>query len=135
MLTIRPLLTAVLLVTIASTAFAQDKVLMETDWLEFVKGHKGNAVGAEVREADRDATTGGTRLVIAIPKVAMDDPTMMEEVRVVGQAPKEIDLLPDYEYEWVDDYDNDYYGLIIKFSEDTEYPIRLFVESNSGFIR
>jgi len=135
MLTIRPLLTAAALVMAASSTFAQDKVLMETDWLEFVKGHKGNTVGAEVREADRDSTTGGSRLVIAIPKVAMDDPTMMEEVRVVGQAPKEIDLLPDYEYEWVEDYDNDYYGLIIKFSEDTQYPIRLYIESNSGFIR
>ena len=135
MLTIRPLLTAAALVMAASSTFAQDKVLMETDWLEFVKGHKGNTVGAEVREADRDSTTGGSRLVIAIPKVAMDDPTMMEEVRVVGQAPKEIDLLPDFEYEWVEDYDKDYYGLIIKFSEDTQYPIRLYVESNSGFIR
>lgn len=134
MLTIRPLITAALLMA-ASTVFAQDKVLMETDWLEFVKGHKGNTVGAEVREADRDSTTGGSRLVIAIPKVAMDDPAMMEEVRVVGQAPKDIDFLPDYEYEWVDDYDNDYYGLIIRFSEDTQYPIRLYIESNSGFIR
>ena len=108
---------------------------METDWLEFVKGDKGEKVGAEVREADKDAETGGSRLVIAIPKVAMDDPSTMEEVRVVGQAPQEIDFFPEYEYEWVDDYDNDYYGLIIKFSEDTQYPIRLYIESNSGFIR
>ena len=135
MLTARSLLTATAFVMAASSPFAQDKVLMETDWLEFVKGDKGDSVGAEVREADRDSTTGGSRLVIAIPKVAMDDPSMMEEVRVVGQAPKEIDLLPDYEYEWVEDYDNDYYGLIIRFSEDTQYPIRLYIESNSGFIR
>lgn len=135
MLIIRSVCTAAALLLAASSVFAQDKVLMETDWLEFVKGHKGKTVGAEVREADRDSTTGGSRLVIAIPKAAMDEPTMMEEVRVVGQAPREIDLLPDFEYEWVEDYDNDYYGLIIKFSEDTQYPIRLYIESNSGFLR
>jgi hypothetical protein len=131
----RSLITLSLLLLALPSVFAQNKVTMETDWLEFVKGYKGSTVGAEVREADRDPTTGGSRLVIAIPKTAMDAPSMMEEVRVVGQAPQEIDLLPDFEYEWVDDYDNDFYGLIIKFSEDTQWPIRLYIESDSGFVR
>ena len=119
-----------------NTVSAQDKAMMETDWLELVKGYKGGGVGAEVREVGTHAE-GGQRLVIAIPKAAMPDRTEMEEVVVVGQAPGEIDfdLIPDFEYEWVDDYENDYYGLLIRLNEDSKVPIRLFMQSEEGFIR
>ncbi len=129
-----PLLSLALLVPNAS---AQDedapKPGMETDWLEFVKGYKGNVMGAEVREVEQGEQ--GQRLVIAIPKASMADPDTIEEVRVVGQAPQEIDLIPEFEYEWVDDYDNDFYGLVIRFSDDTRWPIRLYLHSDTGFIR
>ena len=108
---------------------------METDWLEFVKGYKGGVMGAEVREVEQGADGKGSKLVIAIPKVAMADPDQIEEVRVVGQAPQEIDLIPEFEYEWVDDYDNDFYGLVIRFSDETRWPIRLYLHSDTGFVR
>ena len=118
------------------SASAQDKAMMETDWLELVKGYKGAGVGAEVREVGSDEE-GGQRLVIAIPKASMPDHSPMEEVVVVGQAPGKIefDLIPEFEYEWVDDYDNDYYGLLIRLNEDSKVPIRLFLQSEAGFIR
>ena len=129
-----PLLSLALLVPNAS---AQDedapKPGMETDWLKFVKGYKGEKMGAEVREVEQGEQ--GQRLVIAIPKVSMADPDTIEEVRVVGQAPQEIDLIPEFEYEWVGDYDNDFYGLVIRFSDETRWPIRLFLHSDTGFIR
>ena len=129
-----PLLSLALLVP---NAIAQDedapKPGMETDWLEFVKGYKGEKMGAEVREVEQGEQ--GQRLVIAIPKVSMADPDTIEEVRVVGQAPQEIDLIPEFEYEWVDDYDNDFYGLVIRFSDETRWPIRLYLHSDTGFIR
>ncbi len=132
------LLATAILATSASTALlAQDKAMMETDWLELVKGYKGSAVGAEVREVETQGEEGKQRLVIAIPKAAMPDQSDMEEVVVVGQAPGEIefDIIPDFEYEWVDDYDNDYYGLLIRLSEDSKVPIRLYLQSEDGFIR
>ena len=129
-----PLLSLALLVPYAN---AQDeeapKPGMETDWLEFVKGYKGEKMGAEVREVEQGEQ--GQRLVIAIPKVSMADPDAIEEVRVVGQAPQEIDLSPEFEYEWVDDYDNDFYGLVIRFSDETRWPIRLYLHSDTGFVR
>ncbi len=129
-----PLLSLALLVPNAS---AQDedapKPGMETDWLEFVKGYKGSVMGAEVREVEQGQS--GQKLVIAIPKESMADPDTIEEVRVVGKAPQEIDLIPEFEYEWVDDYDNDFYGLVIRFSDDTRWPIRLYLHSDTGFIR
>ena len=114
---------------------APTKPGMETDWLEFVKGYKGGVMGAEVREVEEGTDGKGSTLIIAIPKVAMADPDQIEEVRVVGQAPREIDLIPEFEYEWVDDYDNDYYGLVIRFSDETRWPIRLFLQSDAGFVR
>ena len=122
---------------LAFTSVAQEdeapKPGMETDWLEFVKGYKGGVMGAEVREVEQGEQ--GSKLVIAIPKVSMADPDQIEEVRVVGQAPQEIDLIPEFEYEWVDDYDNDFYGLVIRFSDETRWPIRLYLHSDTGFIR
>ncbi|GHD32110.1 hypothetical protein [Parahalioglobus pacificus] len=118
-----------------ATAAEEEKTFgLETGWLEFVKGHKGSTMGVEVREADAMPEGKGSRLVIAIPKVSMADPSQIEEVRVVGQAPEEIDFFPEFEYEWVDDYDNDFYGLVIRFSEDTKWPIRLFLDSDAGFV-
>ena len=129
-----PMLLLVGVFAFACVAQEEDTFGLETDWLEFVKGHKGGTMGAEVREADTMPEGKGSRLVIAIPKVSMADPSQIEEVRVVGQAPEEIDFFPEFEYEWVDDYDNDFYGLVIRFSEDTKWPIRLFLDSNAGFV-
>jgi hypothetical protein len=128
---------AITLSLLAFTSVAQEdeapKPGMETDWLEFVKGYKGDVMGAEVREVEQGEQ--GSKLVIAIPKVSMADPDQIEEVRVVGQAPQEIDLIPEFEYEWVDDYDNDFYGLVIRFSDETRWPIRLYLHSDTGFVR
>ena len=41
----------------------------------------------------------------------------------------------DITFEWVDDYDNDNYGLVIRLGRDTNWPIRLFMNSGPGFTR
>ena len=110
-----------------------------TGWLELVKGSRGDEMGAEVREVETDPEDPSQKkLVIAIPKVSMNKPpSEIEEVRVVGQAPEEIDIMPDFdlEYRWVEDLDGDNYGLLIYWKEGTEYPIRLFMHSRHGTIR
>ena len=120
----------------AVLSFAQDSELANANWIDLVKGEKSEATGAEVREV-RTAEDGSKQLVIAIPKVAMEDPSDMEEVVVVGQAPEKIDFdfIPEFQYEWVDDYDNDYYGLLIRLNEDSDMPLRLYINSEEGFIR
>lgn len=120
----------------AAFSGAQDSELANANWIDLVKGEKSEATGAEVREV-RTAEDGSKQLVIAIPKVAMEDPSDMEEVVVVGQAPEKIDFdfIPEFQYEWVDDYDNDYYGLLIRLNEDSDMPLRLYINSDEGFIR
>ena len=128
------LLPAILLAAVF--AQAQDSELAGANWIDLVKGGKSEATGAEVREV-KTAEDGSKQLVIAIPKVAMENPEDMEEVVVIGQAPEKIDFdfIPEFQYEWVDDYDNDYYGLLIRLDENSDMPLRLYINSDEGFIR
>ena len=108
---------------------AQPPPEMQTDWMEFVKGHTDAQTGAEVRRVEADPETGERRLIVAIPKEVLRDEAMMEEVRVVAPAVERggIDIeLPDFETQWIDDYDNEYYGLLVKLKDGPETPIRLF---------
>lgn len=120
------LLTA--LVSLPGAALAQS-VGMQSDWLELVKGHRDGKSGAQVMDVRKDPTTGHQEVMIKIPKVNMEQDTDMEEVRVVGQAPQKAempDLLPELETQWIDDYDNDHYGLLVKLKSDQKIPFRLF---------
>lgn len=100
---------------------------MQSDWLELVKGHRDGSTGAQVMDISEDSSTGDQTVMVKIPKVSMDDD--MEEVKVVGQMPEEFempDVLPELETQWVDDYDNDHYGLLVKLKKDQKVPFRLF---------
>lgn len=116
--------------SVGSAAIAQTvSPGMETGWMDLVKGHIDDDMGAEVHEVSADPETGERRVIVRIPKEALEDESMMEEVTVYGRAPDkmEIDLsLPDLETEWIDDYDNDYYGLLVRLKDGPETPIRLF---------
>jgi hypothetical protein len=114
-----------------------ETVTQKSDWLELVKGYKGKALGAELREIEPEEEFGTQSITIAIPKSAIADPDTLEEVRVVGRRPDKFDLeFPlEFTYEWVDDYDNDYYGLVIHIGKDDNVPLRLYMDSRSGFVR
>ncbi|MFT4769265.1 MAG: hypothetical protein ACI8RN_002408 [Glaciecola sp.] len=106
---------------------------MESDWLELVKGQRDGKSGAQVMDVKQDPSTGFQTVMMKVPKVVMASDYDMEEVRVVGQAPEETempDLLPELETEWVDDYDNDHYGLLVKFRSDQKIPFRLFFSAD-----
>lgn len=125
--------TALLLLPGLSPA-QQDEVL-KTDWMELVKGYRGKTVGAEVREVKENGEDGTRTIILAIPKEAIADPDEIEEVVVVGRKPEEPEPLLDVRIEWLDDYDNDNYGLKIYLSKDSNWPIRLYMSSEAGYIR
>ena len=113
--------------------WAQESI--HSDWLELVVGHKGKSLGAEMRDVEVDPTGEGRTITIAIPKAAIKDLDDIEEVVVVGRRPQKIQPLIDFSYKWVKDYDNDYYGLVIHLSEGSKWPIRLYMNSEAGFVR
>ncbi|MBA6411845.1 hypothetical protein H2508_01815 [Parahaliea sp. F7430] len=107
----------------------------QSDWMELVKGYKGKQLGAELRDIQAEDAFGRQAITIAIPKSAIAHPDTMEEVRVIGRRPEAIEFeFPlEFSYEWVADYDNDYYGLVLHLGKDARIPFRLYMESRTGF--
>ena len=122
-------------VVLALPGIAQNST-QESDWMELVKGHRGNVLGAELRDIQVDEAFGRQRVTVAIPKTAISPPGEMEEVRVVGRRPDKLEFeFPlEFTYEWVEDYDNDYYGLVLHLGKDAQVPFRLYMDSASGFV-
>lgn len=110
---------------------------VQTGWLELVKGSRDSAVGAEVVEIGKGDTADTQTITIAIPKTSIANPNEIEEVLVIGQRPEKPEKPEalDITYEWVSDYDNDNYGLVIHLGRNNNWPIRLYMNSDPGFIR
>jgi hypothetical protein len=132
------LLLVPLLALLSETAFGQSEG-MQSDWLELVKGYRDGKSGAQIMDVSEDPSTGNQTVLVKIPKVSVDENSTMEEVRVIGKAPEKAkmpELFPELETEWVDDYDNDHYGLLVKLYSDQKIPFRLFfsAEGQGGSI-
>lgn len=110
---------------------------IETGWLERVKGARDNTVGAQVIEIEEGDTADTQKITLAIPKKSLNSPGEIEEVLVIGQRPpaQEESRPTSITYEWVSDHDPDNYGLVIRLSRNTNWPIRLYMNSDPGFMR
>jgi hypothetical protein len=126
------LLTLALLVPLATLAEGESQPL-ESDWLQLVKGYRDPASGVEMRDVEYGEEAGTRTVTLAIPKKSMANPADIEEVVVVGRRPEKPEPL-DISYEWLDDYDNDNYGLVIRLGRNSNWPIRLYLNSAPGFI-
>jgi hypothetical protein len=68
-----------------------------------------------VHDVRQGAEADDQEVLVAIPRSAVADNSVIEEVRVIGQAPDKTEIeLPEFETQWVDDYDKDYYGLLVR---------------------
>jgi hypothetical protein len=128
-------LSLTLLLALPLLLLAQDEALpLQSGWMELVKGQRDPATGVEMREIEEE-NAGETRTVtLSIPKTSMNHPDTIEEVVVVGRRPEKPEPL-DISYEWLDDYDNDNYGLVIRLGKDSNWPIRLYLDSSPGYVR
>jgi len=117
-----------------AAAGAQES-LRQSDWIELVRGHTDAAMGLEVVEIDEEESPGTRKVTLAVPKTIVGERDDIEEVVVVGRRPERwTPELIDFSYEWVDDYDNDRYGLVIRIGKESNWPIRLFLNAAPGFV-
>jgi hypothetical protein len=123
----RLLFVTALLLTYGAIAQAGGKA-MESDWLELVKGSRGDTMGAQLMEIETNDADSTRTVTLAIPKQSMGDPDEIEEVLVIGKMPEKSEPL-DVSYEWVRDYDDDNYGLIIHMGSENNWPIRIFMNA------
>ena len=106
---------------------------LQSDWLQLVKGYRDQATGVEMRDVEYGDEAGVRTVTLAIPKSSMSDPDTIEEVVVVGRRPAKPEPL-DITYEWLDDYENDNYGLVIRLGKNSNWPIRLYLDSAPGYM-
>ncbi|MBK6740431.1 MAG: hypothetical protein IPG64_22630 [Haliea sp.] len=133
---IRSTVAALFLSLLASVAQSEGEGI-ETGWLELVKGARDTTVGAEVIEIEEGDTADTQKITLAIPKKSLNSPGELAEVLVIGQRPpaQEESKPTRITYEWVSDTDPDNYGLVIRLSRNTNWPIRLYMNSDPGFMR
>jgi len=128
------------LVAVAALApmsgLAQEGTSLESDWIELVKGHKGETLGLELRDIQVNEGDGTRTVTLAVPKDSIDDPDTIEEVVVRARGPQQAEPQPPLpvRFQWLDDYDADNYGLVIRLGEGN-WPIRLYLNSSPGYVR
>lgn len=127
---------ALLLLAPSMAALSEDGGV-QSGWIELVKGAKEATLGAELVEIKAGDTADSQTITVAIPKTAIADPDQIEEIVVMGQRPEKPEKPEplDITFEWAGDYDADNYGLVIRLRRNTNWPIRLYMNSNPGFIR
>ncbi|MEE4144929.1 MAG: hypothetical protein V2I26_09025 [Halieaceae bacterium] len=102
--------------------------------MDLVKGYRDKATGVEMKEVEEGETSGSRTITLSIPKSSINKPSEIEEVMVYGRRPEKPEPL-DITYEWLEDYDEDNYGLVIRLGRFPNWPIRLFIDSSPGFIQ
>jgi hypothetical protein len=106
---------------------------LQSDWMDLVKGYRDPATGVEMMKVEDGEGADSRTVTLAIPKSAVNKPGDIEEVVVIGRRPEKPEPL-DISFEWVDDYDKDNYGLVIRLGRNSNWPIRLFIDSGPGYI-
>ncbi|MCB1730443.1 MAG: hypothetical protein KDI21_08205, partial [Halieaceae bacterium] len=112
----------------------EDKQPLQSDWIQLVKGYRDQGSGVEMREVEYGSEAGSRTITLAIPKTYRISADEIEEVVVVGRRPPKPEPL-DITYEWLDDYDDDNYGLVIRLGKDSNWPIRLYLDSGPGYLQ
>jgi len=127
----------VLLLSVAVLAAQAEDGTVQTGWMELIKGSRDSTVGAEVVDVEAGDTAGTQKITLAIPKKSIADPGDIEEVVVIGQRPEKPEKPEplDITFEWAADHDSENYGLVIRLSRNTNWPIRLYMNSDPGFVR
>jgi hypothetical protein len=127
----------VLLLFLPTIAIRAEDAAVQTGWIELIKGSRDSAVGAEVVGVEAGDSADTQKITLAIPKKSIVSQNDIEEVVVMGQRPEKPEKPEplDITFEWAADYDSDNYGLVVRLRRNTNWPIRLYMNSNPGFTR
>ena len=129
----RHILVSLLLAVPLAVLAEDDAQPLQSGWMQLVKGYRDKATGVEMKEVANGETSDSRTITLSIPKSSINKPSDIEEVVVIGRRPEKPEPL-DITYEWLDDYDNDNYGLVIRLGKNSNWPIRLYIDSAPGYI-
>lgn len=100
---------------------------LQTDWIEPVPGYEEKTLGTVIKAVEPEGETGDTRIMISVPKLSVANTSDIQEIIVVAKQPRK-DKKPEVSirHEWVADYDNDHYGLVLYLGKDEQIPFRIY---------
>lgn len=126
---IRPLSTAILTALMFAALFPISVLATETTAeLELQEGYVDPQSGVRVEKITPDATAETQQILLAVPRSSGP----IDEVVVMGKRPEStnlVELLQSVPHRFVNDYDRDYYGLVIYLGRKETLPIRLYLNS------
>ncbi|MFA5629900.1 MAG: hypothetical protein WC997_00195 [Porticoccaceae bacterium] len=99
---------------------------LQTDWIEPVQGYEEGALKAKLRAREVSPADGNTTVTISIPKSSLSDREAIDEVIVYGKQDDQSEPELEIRHEWVADYDQDNYGLVLYLGKNGNIPLRLF---------
>jgi hypothetical protein len=110
--------------------FSLNLQALETGWVELIKGSIDKNTGSAIRDIIKPDKEGKTTVIVAIPKTAIQD-VQNEEIVVYGKSLDKTDgnSMINVSYEWLTNYEQDYYGLLIKFGKSPMLPVRFYLKS------
>ena len=99
---------------------------LQTDWIEPVQGYEEDSLKATLRAVQVSPDDGSTTVTISIPKTSVTDRESIDEVIVYGKREDQSEPELKIRHEWVEDYDQDNYGLVLYLGKNGNIPLRLF---------
>jgi len=99
---------------------------LQTDWIEPVQGYEEDVLKATLRAREVSPDDGSTTVTISIPKSSLSDRESIDEVIVYGKQGDQSEPELKIRHEWLADYDQDNYGLVLYLGKNGNIPLRLF---------
>lgn len=107
-------------------AFAAE---VQTEWIAPREGFTESGVGARIKSIEALPADEGQRVTIEIPRSAVAEGEIVQEIIVTAQRPDKTESPVSVRHEWVADYENDYYGLVLYLGSKEQTPLRIYLKS------
>lgn len=111
----------------ASPVYAAE---LQTEWIEPTAGFSEQALGARIKSIEAMPGDEGQKVIIEIPRESMTQEESMQEIVVTARQPDQSESEIKVRHEWVKDYENDFYGLVLYLGKNNDLPFRIYLKSN-----
>jgi hypothetical protein len=112
--------------------FASGAEDLETDWIEPVAGFEESTLGARLKVMEISPVDGSATVTVAIPKSRLKDNDAVEEIIIYGKKPDKSEPVMTIPHEWIQDYSQDYYGLVLYLGKDGNIPFRIYLKGQES---
>lgn len=103
---------------------------LQTEWIDPAIGSTEPTLGARIQSIEELPDSAGQRLVIEIPKTSLEHRDDIPEIVITAQRSNRTEWQLDIPHAWLEDYDNDNYGLVLYLGRQHKLPLRLHFKTD-----